>query len=178
MSANMTPTESGGLPQFTIQPPTTIQDDGSPSDSLKKDAKRVLRFIADERHLVAGELLESIRKRLEEFLSSSKDNTSLDKPNTHKFTFKRSATAASTKQKLELQKDVQEASTILKENQVIISLLEVRTIMDMDCVFALLFLLFGPSTHSTPYNYSFMPLSLSLFRVPPYDDDDDNDDEH
>ena len=123
MSSNIT-TESGG-PRFTILPPTTIQDDGSPSDSLKKDVTRLLRFIADERHLVAGELLENTKRRLQE--SSSISIAEAKTAEKARFFKNRLASASSKKQQLELKKDVQQASAILEANQAVIQLLEVRT---------------------------------------------------
>lgn len=122
MSSNIT-TESGG-PRFTIQPPTTIQDDGSPSDSLTKDAKRLLRFIADERHLVAGELLENTKRRIQEEASIS----SAEAKTAEKTRFFKNASSKKQQQQLELKKDdVQQASAILEANQTVIQLLEVRT---------------------------------------------------
>jgi hypothetical protein len=166
-------TTESGSPRFTILPPSTIQDDGSPSDSLPNDAKRLLRFIQDERHLVAGELLVTIRTRLESAATVlAKEKAAVPE----KRFFKRSAAAAaSSKQQLELQTNVQETLVILEENKTIISLLEVRitTIIhycgcrgvlwdgmeSIVCVFAFRFLFcFGP-LHSLTIIFS---LSLSL----------------
>jgi hypothetical protein len=49
---------------FSIRPPTTTGDDGTPSTSVSKDLDRVVRLIQDERHLTAHALLEEVRKRL------------------------------------------------------------------------------------------------------------------
>lgn len=50
---------------FSIRPPTTTGDDGTPSTSVSKDLDRVVRLIQDERHLTAHALLEEVRKRLQ-----------------------------------------------------------------------------------------------------------------
>jgi hypothetical protein len=51
-------------PRFIIKPPSTLEDDGTPSASLKQDFDRLLRLIEDERHLCADSLLESIEERV------------------------------------------------------------------------------------------------------------------
>lgn len=52
----------------------TTGDKGAPSKSIWKDAERVFALIEDERHLVAHELLESARSRLEAWEEKNKQS--------------------------------------------------------------------------------------------------------
>lgn len=56
-----------------IKRPTTIHDDGNPTDDLLFDAKRVFRFIEDERYLTAEALHQNIRDRIQNEPHSGKD---------------------------------------------------------------------------------------------------------
>lgn len=55
-----------GLNDYVIKRPTTTHDDGSPSDSIKKDCERICEFVHDERHIVAYKLYQDILRRLKE----------------------------------------------------------------------------------------------------------------
>mmetsp|Transcript_5439 Transcript_5439/g.8929 ORF Transcript_5439/g.8929 Transcript_5439/m.8929 type:complete len:896 (+) Transcript_5439:182-2869(+) len=50
---------------YKIKHPSTTKDDGSPSDDLFNDCRRILHFIDDERHLPAQQLLTSVHTRLD-----------------------------------------------------------------------------------------------------------------
>mgnify|MGYP005846071495 CR=1 FL=1 len=52
--------------QFSIKPIKTTDDTGEPGLSVAKDLTRVLDLIDDERHLVAHELYEDIKARMQE----------------------------------------------------------------------------------------------------------------
>jgi hypothetical protein len=52
------------VPKFTIRPPCTLNDDGKPSDSIYNDVLRIFKFIDDERHLTAHDILLSVEKRI------------------------------------------------------------------------------------------------------------------
>ena len=55
-----------GIAPFSIKAPVTSHYlDGSPSDSILQDAKRVFDFIQDERHLTAHELYKTVTSRME-----------------------------------------------------------------------------------------------------------------
>ena len=54
--------------------PTTIFDDGEPTDSCIFDAKRVLRLIQDERHLSAEVLYRSVLERVRKKEDGDDDN--------------------------------------------------------------------------------------------------------
>lgn len=86
-----------------------------------------MRFIADERHLVAGELLENTKRRLQEesLASVVLASKTADKS---RFFKHRSAAGLSKKEQLELKKDAERASAILEEKKAVVQLLEVRTI--------------------------------------------------
>lgn len=59
-----------------IGPPTTINDDGSPTESISMDAERIFRLIEDERHLVAQTLYHNVQSRLNnQAASQSPTNT-------------------------------------------------------------------------------------------------------
>ena len=57
------PVFPAGVTPYTIRPPLTTGDDGQPSDSLWRDAQRVLDLIEDERHLTAQDLLHHVQER-------------------------------------------------------------------------------------------------------------------
>ena len=57
--------ENGKKKAYSIQYPSTTQDDGSPSDDPLHDCRRVLLLIEDERHLTAQKLYSSVIVRLE-----------------------------------------------------------------------------------------------------------------
>ena len=61
-SAENNSVESGG---YAIKPLSTVGDSGKPSHSVANDLRRVVNFIQDERHLVAHELYEDVKSRLE-----------------------------------------------------------------------------------------------------------------
>jgi len=50
---------------YTPVPPQSIGDDGSPSDSILQDTKRVLSLLQDDRHLLAETLLQTVETRLQ-----------------------------------------------------------------------------------------------------------------
>jgi hypothetical protein len=60
-----TPLETVGRVKMKIKRPTTIHDNGDPTDNCLFDAKRVLRLIEDERYLSAEALHQSIRDRIQ-----------------------------------------------------------------------------------------------------------------
>ncbi|KAL7566764.1 hypothetical protein ACA910_019362 [Epithemia clementina (nom. ined.)] len=53
-----------GIEPYTIRPPLTTGDKGDVSDSILHDARRVLDFMEDERHLTAQTLLHSVQERI------------------------------------------------------------------------------------------------------------------
>lgn len=57
--------QNGKNKPYSIQYPSTTQDDGSPSDDPLHDCRRVLLLIEDERHLTAQKLYSSVTVRLE-----------------------------------------------------------------------------------------------------------------
>lgn len=60
------PSEKGTQKGYTIKFPSTTRDDGSPSDDILHDCRRILLFIDDERHLIAQKLYASVTARLQE----------------------------------------------------------------------------------------------------------------
>ena len=60
------PTENGTQKGYTIKFPSTTRDDGSPSDDILHDCRRILLLIDDERHLIAQKLYASVTSRLQE----------------------------------------------------------------------------------------------------------------
>jgi hypothetical protein len=56
-----------GVKPYTIRPPCTMGDMGTPSSSLLKDIQRVLHMIDDERHLTAHTLYGTIQARIQQF---------------------------------------------------------------------------------------------------------------
>jgi len=58
--------EKGTQKGYTIKFPSTTQDDGSPSDDILHDCRRILLLIDDERHLIAQKLYASVTERLQE----------------------------------------------------------------------------------------------------------------
>ena len=56
-----------GERRFKLSKPTTSDDAGTPSSSCFEDAKRVFRFIEDERHLIAQGLYHDVLRRLREW---------------------------------------------------------------------------------------------------------------
>jgi hypothetical protein len=63
-SMSATQTSGSQAEGFAIRPPTTMGDDGTPSNSVSRDLDRVVRLVQDERHLTAHALLEEVRERL------------------------------------------------------------------------------------------------------------------
>lgn len=59
-----TPVSSSMTGNGKIKRPTTIFDDGNPTDSIIFDAKRVIRLIEDERYLSAEVLYHSVQERV------------------------------------------------------------------------------------------------------------------
>ena len=58
---------------FKITFPLTTKDNGSPSDDLMHDCRRVLLLIEDERHLAAQELYSSVMRRLDDHPGKHQD---------------------------------------------------------------------------------------------------------
>lgn len=51
---------------YEIKYPSTTHDDGSPSDDILNDCRRIFNFIEDERHLTAQKLHVSVMERMVE----------------------------------------------------------------------------------------------------------------
>lgn len=51
---------------YKIKYPSTTNDDGTPTDDLYNDCCRILRFVDDERHLLAKKLYSSVLTRFDE----------------------------------------------------------------------------------------------------------------
>lgn len=94
-----------------LGPPATASDDGSPSDSLSEDARRVLRLIEDERHLCAESLYKNLKGRLavveEEVAAAEAAAASAPKP---RIRLRQNQTV---KEPTEKQKQMKEAKAIL-----------------------------------------------------------------
>lgn len=54
-----------GIAPYSIQPPLTTGDKGTPTDRILRDAKRVFDLIEDERHLTAMELYKTVKERID-----------------------------------------------------------------------------------------------------------------
>ena len=122
---------SYGGRRFIIRPPTTIDDDASPSDNIVNDARRVLAMIQDERHLCAESLLRDVESRLEEhetstLLSTSPTSASASSPN--RFRLLRRHTSPSKQHRRSIDKsnnDFAEAKRILQQNRLNLAKLKV-----------------------------------------------------
>jgi hypothetical protein len=102
-------------PLYKISPPKTNGDDGSPSKSCLKDARRIFRLIEDERHLCAHSLYESLIERLAK---------PVDPPSPpHKFRLRRPVGTKSNR--LEQSKDAPEAKELLDSKTAILEKLVV-----------------------------------------------------
>lgn len=121
--------------RFIIRPPTTIDDDASPSENIVDDANRVLAMIQDERHLCAEALLRDVQRRLEDhdtdtILSISPSSSSSTSPNRFRFLQRRHTTSSSSKhhRKHEDKKenDIAEVKQILDRNRLLLAKLKVR----------------------------------------------------
>jgi hypothetical protein len=64
-----------GVKPYSIHPPCTMGDNGTPSSSLLKDIQRVLHMIDDERHLTAHTLFCTIQTRIEQFETDNHNNS-------------------------------------------------------------------------------------------------------
>lgn len=66
-----------GIAPFTIKAPLTTGDKGEPTASVLQDAKRVFDFIEDERHLMALDLYQSVKKRIDSWDKAHKKKTGI-----------------------------------------------------------------------------------------------------
>lgn len=111
------------MPPFEIHPPGTLDDDGTPSESLRRDAERVFALIRDERHLSAEQLLVSVRERLaaetalDEESERSKGSTNSKKKRMHFFHTK---------------KDREEAAAEAKRAEKLEELAQVRKLLESE----------------------------------------------
>ena len=126
----MSTSELGGSgPRFTILPPQSTDDDASPSDSCFKDVQRIFNLIADERHLCAHALYTSVVQRIKEHRHNSKNGAHHHKQQqSHHHgihtprIFRRSQ---STKDRLEKDKDTEDAQKLLEANKAALERLKV-----------------------------------------------------
>ena len=120
--------------RFIIRPPTTIDDDASPSEDIVNDANRVLAMIQDERHLCAEALLRDVQRRLEDhdtdtILSISPSSSSSTSPNRFRF-LRRHTTSSSSKHERKhddkKENEIAEVKQILDRNRLLLAKLKVR----------------------------------------------------
>jgi hypothetical protein len=101
-------------PRFKISRPTTVDDDGTPSDSCAEDAERIFRLIEDERHLCAHALYEDLKERIKRPVESSTSPRRL-----------RLRRSQSTRHRMEATKDTHDAKELLESKQEVLEKLEV-----------------------------------------------------
>lgn len=102
--------------QSTIKKPSTSKDDGTPSISCVNDVERVMRFIEDERHLIAKGLYQSVLERIRKSASPSSP------PPKQKHRFRKSK--ASIEQESTIQ-DIQRAQELISSKKDVLENLEV-----------------------------------------------------
>jgi hypothetical protein len=114
-----------------IRPPTTINDDGNPTESISFDTGRIFRLIEDERHLVAQALYHSVQGRLDQAaatqspMNSTKDTGGKPKKLQLRSLHGRRHQKGSLKLKSSELKEHDRARQMLEANQAIIQKLEV-----------------------------------------------------
>jgi hypothetical protein len=116
------------VPPFQILPPSTSGDNGEPSASLWKDAKRMIRLVHDERLLVAEKLLLDIRRRLDDWTSVNNGASSPSKSPGRRNGFKvfGHKNKLSKQEAERLANEVQHVKTLLDQNEDLLKRLEVR----------------------------------------------------
>jgi len=127
-----TPLDTIGRVKVEIKRPTTIHDDGDPTNNFFFDAKRVLRLIEDERYLSAEALYHSIRDRIQNEIDDDGNDASKSSSTTQMSSSTRRKRTSFKRQK-DAKKVVGErqamALQLLEENEAIVKKMEDRCIM-------------------------------------------------
>lgn len=101
---------------FRVSKPTTSEDNGSPSNSCEGDIRRILRFIEDERHLVAHTLYVDVLKRIRELNETAEGGNRL-----------RLRPSKSSKIRFAQAKDAQAAESMIEEHKAVLEKLQVNS---------------------------------------------------
>jgi hypothetical protein len=112
-------------PRFVISKPTTVNDVGSPSENIVSDVHRIVALIQDERHMIAEELLASVKQRMADYekeiaAATSKSSSS---SSSSKFKLRRSA---SSKTRQDRSKDMEEVRQLFKKHGAMLVKLQVK----------------------------------------------------